>query len=143
MVKTLPDKWIRKAVFDAINNIVVDTKTIKCYDTRATGSDDDNYILLSTQSNEVNKSNKCEYQWESSILIDIITKYKLSGNTGSRLLADNILNEVRNLTNSLTLDVASNLDIIWQKQSFPSDIVSETPNEIVYRKLMRIEFLIN
>jgi len=142
MDKALPDKYIRKAVFDAVNNITVDGETIFCYDTRLTGKPRDNYIILSTQSNEVDKRTKCGYDWQSSILIDIFTRYKLSGNTGSRLLADNILNEVRSLTDSLTLDVASGLTIVTQQQSFPSDLVTETSNEIIYRKLMRIEFLI-
>ena len=46
------------------------------------------------------------------------------------------------LTDSLTLDVASGLDIVTQIQSFPNDLVSETNNEIIIRKFMRIEFLI-
>jgi hypothetical protein len=142
MVKTLPDKWIRKAVYDVVNNITVDGNTIFCYDTRLTGKPKDNYILLSTQSNEVDKRTKCGYDWQSQILIEVYTRYKLTGNTGSRLLADNIMNEVRNLTDSLTLDVASGLDIVTQIQSFPSDLESTTNNEIVYRKFIRIEFLI-
>ena len=142
MVKSLPDKWIRKAVYDAVNGIVVDGETINCYDSRIP-SNEDNYILLTTQTNNVNKRNKCEYSWESSILIDIVTRYKLTGNTGSRLLADNILDKVRELTDDLTLDVASGLKIVWQIQSFPNDLVSTSENEIVYRKLIRIEFLID
>jgi len=143
MIKALPDKYIRKAIFTAVNGIVVNTKTILCYDTKATSQAKDNYIILSTQSNVVDKSVKCGYRWESSILIDIITRYSISGNTGSRLLADDILDKVREVTDNLTLDVASGLTIVTQSQSFPNDLVSETQNEIIYRKLMRIEFLIN
>ena len=143
MIKALPDKYIRKAIFTAVNGIVVNTKTILCYDTKATSQAKDNYIILSTQSNAVDKSVKCGYRWASSILIDIITRYSISGNTGSRLLADDILDKVREVTDNLTLDVASGLTIVTQSQSFPNDLVSETQNEIIYRKLMRIEFLIN
>jgi len=143
MVKTLPDKYIRKAVFNAVNNIVVDTITIPCYDTRVTGKVEDNYILMSGQSNEVDKSNKCSDKWESQILLEIYTSYDLQGNTGSRLLADNILDKVRELTDTLTLDVASGLEIVTQNQSFPNDLTSTTINQIVYRKFIRIEFLIN
>jgi hypothetical protein len=143
MIKALPDKYIRKAIFTAVNGIVVNTKTILCYDTKATSQAKDNYIILSTQSNEVDKSVKCGYRWESSILIDIITRYSISGNTGSRLLADDILDKVREVTDSLVLDVESGLTIVTQSQSFPNDLVSETQNEIIYRKLIRIEFLIN
>ena len=142
MVKTLPDKYIRKAVFTAINNIVVDTLTIPCYDSRTTLATPDNYTLMTTQSNEVDKRTKCGYDWQSQILIEVFTRTKLSGNTGSRLLADNILDAVRSATDTLILDVGSGLDIITQSQSFPSDLTSETTNEIIYRKFIRIEFLI-
>ena len=143
MVKSLPDKYIRKAIYDAINGVVVDGNTILCYDTRVSGKSNDNYVILSTQSSNVAKDTKCGYKWESNILIDIITRYKLSGNTGSRLLADNILDKVRELTDTLVLDVASGLTIVTQAQSFPNDLVSTSENEIVYRKFIRIEFLIN
>lgn len=141
MVKTLPDKWIRKAIHTAINNITVDGVVIPCYDYRVTGNSKSNYILLSTQSNDVDKSTKCSYSWRSSILIDIVTKYGLNVNTG-RELADNILDKVRELTDSLTLDVASGLNIVTQTQSFPNDLESTNTNEIIYRKFIRIEFLI-
>lgn len=142
MVKTLPDKWIRKAVSSAINNIVVDSITIPCYDTRVTGGIKDNYTLMMGQSNEVDNNNKCSDMWESQILIEVYTSYDSTGNTGSRLLADNILDKVRELTDELVLDGASGLEIITQKQSFPNDLESTTTNQNVYRKFIRIEFLI-
>jgi len=143
MDKVLPDKWIRKAISTAINNMVVDTKTIPCYDYRVTGNAVKNYTLITTQSNEVDKSIKCGYRWESSVLIEVFSSYSASGNTGSRLLADNILNSVRDLTKSLTLDVASGLEVIDLDQSFPNDLVATSNNENIYRKFIRIELLIN
>ena len=143
MIKPLPDKYIRKAVFDAINNIVVDTKTIPCYDMRVTGANKSSYVLIQDQSNEVDESIKCGDRWESQILLEIYTSYLLSGNTGSRLLADNIVDKVRELTDNLTLDVASGMTIETQTQSFPSDLNATTENKIVFRKFVRIEFLIN
>ena len=144
MNKQLPDKWIRKAVFNAVNNLEVDGEVIPCYDSRVSGKPIPKYfILLSTQTNTVNKFNKCENVWESSILIDIITTYKGQGNTGSRLLADNILNKVRELTNTIILDSNSGLTVLRQIQSFPNDLVTITKTQNVFRKLMRIELTIN
>lgn len=143
MNKSLPDKWIRKAIYTAINNIVVDGETIPCYDSRVTSDTiPQHYVLMTTQTNDVSKENKCEHFWESDILLDIITSYDSTGNTGSRLLADNILDEVRRLTDSLTLDVASGLNIIFNTQSFPNDISTITPNESVFRKFIRIQLKI-
>ena len=144
MIKQLPDKYIRKAVFDAVNNLVVDTLTIPAYDSRVSGNTiPQHFILMTTQTNQVNQMTKCGDVWESSILIDIVTTYDGSGNTGSRLLSDNILDAVRNATNNLVLDVASGLVVQKQIQDFPNDIVTITENENIFRKLMRLELTIN
>ena len=92
MVKPIPDKYVRKAIFTALNNIVVDGNTIPCFDSRVpTDNTKNHYILMSSQTNDVNKYTKCGSAYESTILLDIITSYYGVGNTGSRLLADNIL----------------------------------------------------
>ena len=144
MIKPLPDKYVRKAVYDAVNNIVVDTLTIPAYDSRVSGNViPQHFILMTTQTNQVNQMTKCGDVWESSILIDIVTTYDGSGNAGSRLLADNILNNVRSYTNNLTLLPSSGLVVQKQTQDFPNDIVTITDNENVFRKLMRLELTIN
>lgn len=144
MTLPLPDKWIRKAVSDQINNIVVDTFTIPCFDSRVTGNViPSHYVLMTTQTNSEDKRSKCGSRWQSSILLDIVTRYIATGNTGSRLLADNIANAVLALVNNLQLDVASGLNVIDQTIDFPPDISTVTENENVFRKLIRIELYIN
>jgi|TARA_R110000822_G_scaffold274792_1_gene397076 hypothetical protein len=144
MDKPLPDKHIRDAVYDAVNNLVVDTLTIPAFDSRVRGNViPQHFILMTTQTNQVNQMTKCGDVWESSILIDIVTTYNGSGNTGSRLLADNILDAVRNATKNLVLSASSGLVIQKQTQDFPNDIVTITSNENIFRKLMRLEFTIN
>ena len=143
MNKSLPDKWIRKAIFDSVDDISVDGELIEVFDTRVTGPDYPlEYILMSTQTNTVDKNNKCEWFWESSILLDINTTYLRQGNTGSRLKVDNITDAVRNALNSLVLDVASGLTIITKTQNFPNDITTITDNKLVFRKFIRLELLI-
>ena len=110
MAKSLPDKWVRKAVYNAIDNIVVDDSVIKCYDTRVTsanGYTPDRYVLMTTQTNVVGERTKCEYVYESSILLDIVLTYDRPGNTGSRLEVDNIAEAVRSQLENLTLDVSN------------------------------------
>ena len=149
MIKQLPDKWVRKAIHTAINNCSVldvlnsTNVTIPCYDSRVpTSGNKTHYILMTTQTNRVSKTNKCEDMYESSILLDIVTIYNGSGNVGSRVLADNILDKVRELTNDLVLDVTSSLVVQRQTQDFPNDIVSITKTQNVFRKLMRLELTI-
>lgn len=144
MDKNLPDKWVRKAVHTAINNITVDGVVIPCYDTRVPIDENpQHYVLMTTQTNNTSKLTKCEDSYESSILLDIITSYDSIGNIGSRLLVDNICDAVRNLTKNIVLDVASGLKIIRQTQDFPNDLNTITDTESVYRKFIRIEMFIN
>ena len=141
MEKILPDKYIRKAIFDVLDGIIVNGNTINCYDMRVTGVDiPDHYILMTTQTATVDKNNKCEYFWDSTILLDVFTSYQRQGNPGSRVLVDDIMEEVRDLTNDLVLD--GGLTVINQTQSFPNDITSVTSNEVVHRKFLRLELKI-
>ena len=143
MDKALPNKWIRKAIYDKIHNIKVSGKTIPCYDMNVTGSEQPrNYTLLKGQDNTVDKANKCEWYWDSSVSIEVVVIFQKTGNTGSRLLADNIADQVRSLTNNLVLDAASGLNIFTQTISFPTDLELETNNQVVFRKLIQLDFRI-
>mgnify|MGYP003648148018 CR=1 FL=1 len=149
MNKQLPDKWIRKAIYKAINNIAVlnevtnQTIEIPCFDTRVpTNNEKHHYVLMTSQTNNVNKANKCEYIWESSITLDVITYFIGAGNTGSRLLADNILDEIRLLTNNISLEASSGLKVFSQIQSFPNDLATITKNENIFRKFIKIDLVI-
>lgn len=143
MKKNLPNKWTKKAIYDAVNGIVVSGKTINAYDTNVTGSVIPNqYIILSTQSNTVDKANKCEYFWDSDILIDIVTIYPSTSNPGTTSLCDDITDKVRELTDNLTLSPSSNLSIISQTQTFPNNLSLHTDNENIFRNFVRITFQI-
>lgn len=146
MDKALPDKWIRKAVSAVLDDLSVDSILIPCYDlevTRDVNSEAPrHYILMTAQSNEVDKLSKCDWHWESNILIDIVTRYPGHGNPGSRVLADDILDAARNATKDLQLDVLSGLEIVRITQSFPQDFNSTSGDENIFRKLMRLELTI-
>lgn len=143
MEKALPNKWIRKAISSKINNIKVGKITVPCYDMNVTGSKQPSaYVLMTAQDNKVDKANKCEWYWDSTITLDVCTYYKASGNTGSRLLVDNITDEIRKLTNNLVLDASSGLTIFTQTFSMPNNLVLRTDNEVVFRNIIKIDFRI-
>lgn len=130
-----PDNYIRKAIYDRINDIIVDTKTIKCFDSRANNTPL-NYVLLTAQTKEVDKSNKCEYRWESTILIEIYTKTTSSGNTGSRVLLANIEQAVYSLL--LPTLVVENFDTLNQSITFENQLETVTDTEIIFRSFLRL-----
>lgn len=136
-VTTNPDKHIRKAVFDLLNGIVVNTKTIYCFDTRVLASSDFNeYILLTSQTKDVLKPNKCEYQWDSSLLIEIYTRNISAGNTASRVLLNDIEQAVYDQL-SPTISV-SGFDTLIQNISFENQLETVTSNEIIFRSFLRL-----
>ena len=152
MNKILPDKWVRTAVFNLINNMTVNVidingnynpVTIPCFESYQSVSKEKVYVVLSTQTADTRDDNKTEKQWESSLLIDIIQKIPRAGSVGSRVLVDDVADNIRNLTQNLTLDSNSGLTIIKQTIDFPAIDPSITVNETVFRKLIRYEFLIN
>mgnify|MGYP006347022997 CR=1 FL=1 len=132
-----PDKFVRKAVFDLTNNIVVNTKTIKCFDSRVTGNTNlTEYILLTAQTKEVLKTTKCEYDWETSMLIEIYTKTSSAGNSGSRLLLNDIESAVMTLLNP-KITVAGFVNVT-QNITYENQLETVTDTENIFRSFMRL-----
>lgn len=137
MTTTNPDKFIRKAVFDLLNNIVVSSKIIKCFDSRVTGNADlTEYILMTAQTKEVLKNTKCEYEWETSLLIEIYTKFSSVGNSGSRVLLNDIEQAVITLLNpKITVTGFIN---ITQNITYENQLETVTDTENIFRSFLRL-----
>ena len=137
MVTVNPDKFIRKAVFDLINNIVVSSKTIKCFDTRVSNNQNiTEYVLLTSQTKEVIKPNKCDYRWETSLLIEIYTKAPSAGNQGSRVF----LNDVEQAIYTLLLPkvTVSGFSTLIQNTTFEAQLETVTDTENIFRSFLRL-----
>lgn len=141
MVTTNPDKYIRKAVFDATNNIVVSGKTIKTFDSRLTGNANlTEYILMTAQDKDVLKNTKCEYEWEASLLIEIYTRYSSVGNTGSRLLLNDIEQSVMDALNpKLTIQGFTN---VTQNITYETSLETVTDTDNIYRSFLRLNIVL-
>lgn len=141
-VTTNPDKYIRKAVFDLTNNIIVNTKTIKCFDSRVTGNANLNeYILLTAQTKEVLKDTKCEHEWETSLLIEIYTRTSSAGNSGSRVLLNDIEDAVMTLLNpKITVTGFTN---VTQNISYETQLETVTDTENIFRSFLRLNITLN
>jgi hypothetical protein len=135
MVTINPDRYIRKAVHEKINGIIVSTKLINSFDSRALNAPKE-YVLLTTQSKEVEKANKCSYRWESSLLIEIYTKSTSSGNTGSRLL----LNDIEQAIYTLLIPklIVENFETLTQNITFENQLETITDTEIIFRSFLRL-----
>lgn len=139
MQKSNPNKFIRKAIVTALNGMTVNALAIPTYDTRVPPTQKPNYyVLMTSQNKSQSKQNKCEDFWECDILLDIVTIYSATGNTGSRVLVDDIEDEIRNRTQNLAIE---NFTVIFQNVD-QSGLDNSTDNQMVYRNLYRISLTI-
>ena len=143
MDKTYPDKWIRRAIYTAINGTVVGGYTVNCFDYRAGIQHPKAGVIMGQQSNEVVKDTKCDYRWRHTIMLEIFDRISDTGNAGSRAFADDVTEMVKDAIINLQLDVASGLEIIGETHNFPGDQNIPDGTEILYRKFLRIIYLIN
>ena len=139
-VNISPDKHIRKAIFDNINNIVVSGKIIPCYDSRATNAPS-NYVLLTAQTKEVDKGNKCSYSWETSLLIEIYTRTTSAGNSGSRVLLNDIEERVMTLLNP-KITVAG-FTTVTQNISYENQLETITETSNIFRSFLRLNLILD
>lgn len=140
-VNISPDKFIRKAVFEATNNIVVSGKIIKTFDSRLTGNANlTEYILMTAQDKDVLKNTKCEYEWGASLLIEIYTRYSSAGNTGSRLLLNDIEQAVMDVLNpKLTIQGFTN---VTQNITYETSLETVTDTDNIYRSFLRLNLIL-
>ena len=137
---TLPDKWVRKAIHALINNMTVGTQEIPCFDTNTANYNGDAYVILSTQTN-LEESKKCKDGWRHTILIEAVTRKKR--NDGSRVLSEDIIQSILEKTTDLELDTNSGLSIRNINVSTPNDISVKNDDNVIHRKFLRFEMLIN
>lgn len=130
-----PDKWIRIYFSTALSGMIFNAKTVKVYDSH-TPNNDDVLIILSTQTGSNDWERKCSVDKNRTILIDVITRYK--GNTGSRLLLDDIIEEIMVRTKNI---VVENFSVNDWDISFPNEIITHTSTESIFRKI--IQFNLN
>lgn len=130
MAKPNPNKFIRKAIFDLINPVYT------CFDMQVTGKlNPTQYVLISTQDKEDLNPNKCAHRWEVATLLDIVCIYNGAGNVGSRVVNDDIEQDIRTLLETITVP---NYDILNIRFEYPSNLDSSTSTQTVYRNFIRL-----
>lgn len=133
-----PDKWIRKAFADLVVNNDIST----IWDMNVTGGVyPTEYILLSTQTKLDNQITKCGGQWDCTMLLDIVTRYIGTGNTGSRLRVNDIEDALIGSVSGISIEGGFNIFNIYLESSTSLD--SSDREENVYRQLMRYRIILN
>ena len=131
-----PSKWIRQYFVNAFANMVVSGKTVKVYDTH-TPNNDDVLIILSTQTGSNDRIDKCIITKNRTIEIQVITRFK--GATGSRLLLDDIVEEIQNRVQNIQVN---NFTVQDWDVSFPQDLITTSSTETIFRKIINYNLII-
>jgi hypothetical protein len=125
-----PSKYVRQALYNAIS------PEYPCFDMQVTGNDNPTeYVIISTQDKEIDKATKCNYQWISYTLLDIVKIYNGAGNVGSRLVNDDMENNILSLIENVTID---GFTVVNRRYEFPSNLDSSTSTQTVYRNFIRV-----
>ena len=125
-----PNKYIRKALYDAI------IPFYDCFDTQVTGNTNTSqYVIISTQDKEDLNPNKCAHRWQVATLLDIVVIYNGAGNVGSRVVNDDMEETIKNAI--LNLNV-SGFNVLLQRNEYPSNLDSSSETQTVYRNFIRV-----
>lgn len=125
-----PSKYIRKYFVSALSNMVVNGKVVKVYDSH-TPNNDDVLIILSTQTGSNDWNDKCSVDKNRTIEIQIMTRFK--GNTGNKILIDDILEEVQSRTQNIEIE---NFTVQDWSVSFPNEFYTTNSTETIFRKII-------
>ena len=121
-----PDKWIRKAIYEplAILNIPV-------FEVRQGQNANNPYVLITTQSKSIQKGNKCAYNWDSNVTIEIIQRIVKTGNTASKVAINDIENQILSVINNLVIDNFVLLNTDYNSNSLTTNGIDENIERII------------
>ena len=125
-LSTNPDKHIRKAIYDACTLV-----NIPCFDTRQGQEYNSVYVLMSTQTKSVQKGNKCKYNWDSNITLEIIQRNNKTGNSGSRVTVNDIEEQIILIINNLVINNFVLLNKVYDSNSLTTTGVNENIERII------------
>lgn len=125
-----PNKYVRKALYDAINPLY------DCFDTNVTGNKNPTqYVIISTQDKVDDPATKCGMRVIVSTLLDLVCIYNGSGNVGSRVANDDMQENIENAIENLQV---TGYNVLIQRNEYPSNLDSSTSTQTVFRNFIRV-----
>jgi hypothetical protein len=140
-----PDKWIRLEIYNRLNNMLVvmvangeqQQLLIPCVDVNFTGNEQPlYYVAMSTQTKRDNQTAKCGWEWDCTMLLDVITRYPGAGNTGTRLLLNDIEDKIIRLMDNFFISGGFTINEEIELEE-SSGLDGHTGTEVYFRQLMR------
>lgn len=136
----IPDKWVRKMISEAIAAV---DPLLPVYDSRTTQNVPGVYVLMSTQTTNVDPFSKCGDRWLHTIQLDCVVRLPAVSNPGSRRDVDDVAELVRTALQNVQLDPASGLTLHRYNITLPFDSVVDLEDFIITQKSLQFECVIN
>ena len=136
----LPDKWVRKAIYDTLNEVEVSGRNIYVFDLTAPNYFGDAYVIISTQTNTTIRT-KCGSAWLHTCELQVVTRDHK--NNATRLIANDVSQTILTELTDLTLSASSGLKILDQDVDFPTELVNVGDGETIIQQIIRYTFRIN
>lgn len=137
MSSVIFDNEINLEVYNRLNGLTVDGVTCPLYVSKVTSEDVKNYYLINTQLN-LKESTKCGDGWDNSTEIQVVSIEPL--NVGSKKMLNNMTNAALVALSNFDFAAASvnEFDI-----NVENELVENTNQSVVYRKILRLRIKIN
>ncbi len=126
--------YLANAYYTLLSNagIMFEGALLPIYDGMAPVTELGSYILISTDRNAQQVGDKCTFQWDANILIDVVIKTGSYGFVDSDTIAD----EIGALVNTFTHFPVDNFQVVNTSASF-SNLQGLNPTEPTFRTLVR------
>lgn len=137
-----PDIEIRKGIIEALKLLNYSGKIVPVYDTMVPANENPtNYIIISTQTKVDSQTGKCGWEWDCTVLLDIVNRINTTGNPGNREAVNNIEGMVIGRMNGFAFKQGFELlEDVEVESSDSLDTITATQN--VFRQLLRYRLLI-
>jgi hypothetical protein len=127
MLVASPDKWIRKYFADYGFSVPI-------YDANSVNENDTLYMVMSNQTKFKVDDNKCFKSWDCGIIIEIIQRSQGTANKGSRVVINDLENEVITAFNNITVTGY----YLINKEYDSNSIVTQGINQVIDRQIINI-----
>lgn len=127
MLVASPDKWIRKYFADYGFSVPI-------YDANSVNENDTLYMVMSNQTKFKVDDNKCFKSWDCGIIIEIIQRSQGTQNKGSRVVINDLENEVITAFNNITVTGY----YLINKEYDSNSIVTQGINQVIDRQIINI-----
>ncbi len=123
-----PDKYIRKYFYDFLSAFA------PVFDERQVTENETLYFVIRNQTKDLRRENKCFEHWQTNTVIEVVQRSLGTSNKGSRVVINDLEQEVINAYNSVNIQGF----IVLAKEYNSTSFITEGIRETLDRQIINI-----